>query len=385
MIGRRVVVLVALGVLAAGAVGGAGPAQAEGTVTVSGHGYGHGRGMSQYGAYGYATEYGWNHQQILGHYYGGTTIGARPNSPVTVRLVSLDGPTLTVTSGAAFTVAGVLVSGGSAATVSLRPDGLIELVTSSGCGEAPVWSTLIPSTDVISTVAVPTSFSDLLSVCAGGEQRGYRGWLRLAGDGGGRVVNTVWLEDYLRGVVPRESPASWGDAAGEQGMSALRAQAVAARSYAWSEGRAPYAQTCDTTSCQVYRGAALNGEPIEDPRTDAAIADTAGQVLVDAGDVVVRAEFHSSSGGYTAGGAFPAVPDDGDAVSPHHDWTVTVPAGALGVGTVTAVDVLARNGLGADGGRVETVRVTGTAGAVEMSGASFRSKLKLKSDWFTLG
>ena len=67
------------------------------------------------------------------------------------------------------------------------------------------------------------------------------------------------MEDYLRGVVPRESPASWGDAAGGAGINALRAQAVAARSYAQAENRYPYAKTCDTTTCQVYGGAGLNG------------------------------------------------------------------------------------------------------------------------------
>src|SRR5262252_5969084 len=46
------------------------------TVTLSGHGYGHGIGMSQVGAYGYAVHFGWTAQQILAHYYGGTTPGS---------------------------------------------------------------------------------------------------------------------------------------------------------------------------------------------------------------------------------------------------------------------------------------------------------------------
>ena len=64
----------------------------------------------------------------------------------------------------------------------------------------------------------------------------YRGtvefWDTAAGT---RVVNNVLVEQYLRGVVPREVPASWG--AAPNGMEALKAQAVAARSYGVSQTR----------------------------------------------------------------------------------------------------------------------------------------------------
>jgi SpoIID/LytB domain protein len=93
----------------------------------------------------------------------------------------------------------------------------------------------------------------MLSVCTATGTRQYRGELSVVWSGGAQhTVNTLPMEDYLRGVVPRESPASWGDAAGGKGIEALKAQAVAARSYAWSEGRTAYAKTCDTTTCQVY-------------------------------------------------------------------------------------------------------------------------------------
>jgi SpoIID/LytB domain protein len=195
------------------------------------------------------------------------------------------------------------------------------------------------------------------------------------------------MEDYLRGVVPRESPASWADVANGAGLNALMAQAVAARSYARSEARYAYATTCDTTTCQVYGGAGLNGVSVEDARTDRAVANTTGDVMTLAGQVA-RTEFHSSSGGWTAGGTFPAVQDDGDVASPYHDWSVAVPRAtistAFGVGTVQAVTVLTRNGLGADGGRVLTVRVTGSGGSVTVSGMDFRTALGLRSDWFVV-
>src|SRR2546430_17125431 len=55
------------------------------TFTFYGSGWGHGLGMSQYGAYGLARK-GWSHQQILRHYYQGTTVGPARQSPATLRI-----------------------------------------------------------------------------------------------------------------------------------------------------------------------------------------------------------------------------------------------------------------------------------------------------------
>jgi len=51
----------------------AAPAGSGALLVFTGHGWGHGVGMSQYGAYGYA-QHGWTYQQILAHYYPGTTL-----------------------------------------------------------------------------------------------------------------------------------------------------------------------------------------------------------------------------------------------------------------------------------------------------------------------
>ena len=165
---------------------------------------------------------------------------------------------------------------------------------------------------------------------------------------------------------------------------------MAARSYAISENRYSYAKTCDTTSCQVYGGAALNGRWIEDSRTDTAITMTAGQGRVTSGGAVARTEFSASTGGYTAGGTFPAVADDGDATSsnPYHDWQVTIPASTVvaawpSIGGFSSMRVTGRNDLGADGGRVTTVDVVGTAGTVHTTGDDVRIQLGLGSNWFT--
>jgi SpoIID/LytB domain protein len=227
--------------------------------------------------------------------------------------------------------------------------------------------------------------SQLLTICDTG--RTYRGTLTLVnGDGASRVVNTVGMDDYLRGVVPHESPASWGDAAGGKGMAALQAQAVAARSYAAASNRYAWAKICDTQSCQVYQGAGLNGTVTEDPRSNTAVTSTSAKVLTRSG-AVVSAEFSSSTGGWTAGGDFPAVEDLGDSVAPYHNWTTSIPAStvgdAFGVGTLQSITVT-RNGLGADGGRVLTAKVTGSSGSTTVTGDEFRSTLGLKSDWFSV-
>ena len=76
-------------------------ASANTTFTFTGHGYGHGVGMGQYGAQGYALQ-GWTHEQILAHYYQGTTLGPSGVSQVRVLLQEkLTQATASVPSGLA--------------------------------------------------------------------------------------------------------------------------------------------------------------------------------------------------------------------------------------------------------------------------------------------
>jgi hypothetical protein len=164
---------------------------------------------------------------------------------------------------------------------------------------------------------------------------------------------------------------------------------VAARSYAVAQNRYSYAKICDTTSCQVYGGAGRSGAFIEAASTNAAVSATAGQVRV-ANGVVQSTEYSSSTGGYTAGGTFPAVPDDGDATAgnPNHNWTVNLSpsaiASAYGIGTFQAIVFTARNGLGDLGGRVISMQIIGSAKTVTRSGSGFAADWGLKSDWFGL-
>ena len=216
----------------------------------------------------------------------------------------------------------------------------------------------------------------------------YRGSLRNAPAGGldRDTVNVVGLESYLRGVVPREMPSGWSPAA-------LQTQAVAARTYAaYERAHAPAGrtyQTCDSTACQVYGGVAA-----ETASTDAAIAATRGQIREYAGQPAFT-QFSSSNGGWTVRGSLayqPARPDPYDAWPGNrmHDWSTTVSAAQLqaawpALGTPTGIQVLERDGNGDWGGRVLGLRLTGTAGAVTVSGSDFRMKLGLRSAWFTFG
>jgi hypothetical protein len=153
-------------------------------------------------------------------------------------------------------------------------------------------------------------------------------------------------------------------------------------------------KTCDTAACQVYLGVQVQPDGgattrLEDSRSDQAVADTAGVVRTMGDGNVARTEFSSSTGGWTAGGTFTAVPDDGDDTpsNPNHKWRVDVPVAAVqdaypSVGTVKSVRVATRNGLGDWGGRATQVIIQGESGSMTVSGASFQTRLSLKSDWF---
>ncbi len=385
---RRVVTLAAVPVLLAGlaiavAVDRGEPAiapavAADTPYTISGHGHGHGRGMGQWGAYGYAKNDGWSAERIVTHYYGGTELGDVTDRRLGVRLVGLDGRGLDVTSDAGARVAGRDVAPGEAVHLTPTAGGGAGVVVTRGCDGEVLWqdTTGHPWVDPIDPGADRPA-NEHLKLCGGNT---FRGSLGVALDGAeSRVLNHLDLEDYLLGVVPVEAKAEWADSGGKE---ALRAQAIAARSYAATEQRYPYAETCDTQDCQVYGGASR-----EDPRTTEAVRTTAGKVVTRGGQPVAT-EFSSSTGGYTSGGVFPAVEDLGDALSPTHDWTHSTTAGAIasafGVGELLSINVVGRNDVGVDGGRVTELEVIGTGGTARVSGMEARTKLGIKSDWFTV-
>jgi stage II sporulation protein D len=102
-----------------------------------------------------------------------------------------------------------------------------------------------------------------------------------------RPVNSVYMEDYLKGVVPIEMYPSWN-------LEALKSQAVAARTYAMSYLKRGMIN--DTISYQVYGGY------IWHPNTTKAVDDTKGQVLQYNGRLI-DAVYSASNGGMTESNA----------------------------------------------------------------------------------
>jgi stage II sporulation protein D len=121
--------------------------------------------------------------------------------------------------------------------------------------------------------------------------RSYRGAVEVRRAAGGKliVVNDLDIEEYLKGVIPAEVPFDWEE-------EALKAQAVASRSYALYQkreaGRLPY-DIRATVDSQVYLGMRAERE-----RSTRAVEATAGIVVLYAGEII-PAFYHSSCGGHT--------------------------------------------------------------------------------------
>jgi stage II sporulation protein D len=357
--------LVVIGAARATGVQTSEPVPGEAVFLVSGRGWGHGVGLSQYGAYGMANE-GASYGRILSYYYTGTQLGKTATDEVRV-LLAEGRRAVTVSSSLPFNA--VDASGQTtklpAGPLVLKPD--LALPVSGG----------------LSAVVGPVVFrAGKAPISLDG--RAYRGKLEVAVQGSFlRVVNTVQIESYLQGVVAGEMPQTWP-------LEALKAQAVAARSYALAnlvKGK-PFDLYSDQRS-QVYGG--LAGEK---PRTSDAVRATAGQVVLYGGKVASTLYF-SSSGGKTAnavdvfGVSIPYLvsrPDPWDKASPYHRWGPVL----LGARTVQSrLDVPARvvdaAGVPTPSGRLRTVTLQTTAGATSVPAALLRTSLGLRSTWFSIG
>jgi stage II sporulation protein D len=339
---------------------------------ISGHGWGHGLGMSQYGAYGYAL-HGWTYDRIVKHYYTGTTIGQAPVSRVRVLLAD-KATRVTIASKLPFQVVD-----GSGSKHALDAG-------SYAVGPGFKYTDPTDSQAKPAALAYPLEFRPgSTAVALNG--RGYRGSFRVLklANGKIRVVNVVGLDLYLRGVVPSEMPKGWAS-------EALKAQAVAARSYALSHLHASggfdlYPDTRD----QVYLGISH-----EAPSTNAAVNATAGQVVFYKGKVA-STYFFSTSGGRTASVQdlypdSPAIPylvsvsDPYDSISPYHDWgPYRYTARKLARGLKSPGKLLDVQTVVASSGRVRSVVATGSKGEATATGSEVRSALGLRSTWFQVG
>jgi stage II sporulation protein D len=398
------------------------------TFTIVGGGYGHGIGMSQYGAHGMALR-GAGAGRIISFYYGGAQ--ARPATlPATVRVGLLQANRDPSTGGrldrvlvkgvevpgrggsGRFSVSGVTPGGRTVkrtlsghVTWSIKPEGggtsVFDLSrrrvfgpTRAGTGVVVRFETALPP----ARLSLPQT---------GQQLRWGRLDVHLVRDDRGvtrpRAVAVIPFNRYLRGLA--EMPGSFAN-------EALRAQAIAARSYALAavqdHGQHYRHRSWDGCDCAVYAtvrdqhyAGYANEQGYWGARWVAAVRGT-GSLVVRYGSRVVQAYYSSSSGGYTSSNAqwgsaprpwFPSRSDDpydrggGAHRNPNFRWTKTVSAAALGarlgIGTATAVR---ETKMPSWGGRVSRITVTGVKDgrrtSATVTGAWFKTAYGLKSTKF---
>ncbi len=385
---------------------------ADGVFDIVGHGWGHGRGLSQWGARQAADE-GARESQITSFYYPGTSRSSSIANPTIRVLLTADtGSDVIVRPEAGLRVAYRAQSGTQRSMVlpstvngcavgwwralATRSDIAIEAL----CGQS--WRPWRGTAQVDgSTAVVFAAPDDIVDVArrqsSGFDRRAYRGSIEAYRSGNTlSAVNAVGIEKYLRSVVPNEMPSSWP-------QEALRAQAVAARTYALreAEDRGGSFDVYDTTASQVYPGARAYDSSwrvvrtYESATTDAAVAATSGLHLRHDGRPAFT-QFSSSNGGVTAAGTQPYLTRRSDGwdraatANSRLNWTDSVSVGSLEraypqVGRLLRIRVLDREGLGDWGGRILTMRLEGTGGSVTIAGDSrVRSALGTNSSYLTL-
>jgi stage II sporulation protein D len=335
---------------------------------VHGRGFGHGVGMSAYGAYGYAL-HGRSHEFILGHYFTGTTIGTLPGPRVVRVLLDVSGGDI----------------GFSAA--------------SSACGRALDPARTYQAHRSGDAVVLRSSAGKPLADCGRRLRAAGRGRVEIAGLGSYRgaletvptasasgslnVVNALAVDQYVKGVVPNESPPSWP-------AEELKAQAIASRSFALTGGVGGngFDLYADTRS-QVYEG--LDSEYAN---TNAIVAETRGQVVEYQGKVA-ETLFSACSGGHTEsivnvfGSSVPylvGVPDPYDYYCPLHRWTlrfsgpeISAKLGAYLKGRLKQV-VIAKRGVSP---RIIEAKLIGTGGVSTVSGEQLEVALGGYDTWMS--
>ena len=400
-------------------------------VTIKGKGFGHGVGMAQDGIYsmGRANK---STAEMLAAFYPGTTIGKKGGQVRVVVSSAGSEAVLTFPNGGridaegesrgfpvqaspgeqirvAFengryvvgpTPAGEAGGGGSSGTTTTTAGEGATTTSTTGA----TTSTTQPQITVPSTAAPPappptspqssraaqssqpSSAGPLRATPAGGgtiglaSGRRYRGLLEVKSAGGAlRLVNAVDVETYLKGM-GEVRDGSWPAAA-------LRAQAIAARTYAL-RAMSFGGEICADQRCQVYLGAQA-----EYAAMNKAVADTAGQVVMHKGKLASTV-YSANGGGHSAtreegfgteGEAYPYLRAAPYMTRDPLPWTERVSvqdvAKALGyTGELTDVRV-ARKG---PSGRALSVELEGSAGRMEVTGRVFDARLGLKSTLFTL-
>ncbi|HET9848769.1 MAG TPA: SpoIID/LytB domain-containing protein [Candidatus Dormibacteraeota bacterium] len=370
----------------------------------TGKGNGHGLGMSQWGARGRASA-GQDYRKILATYYPHTKIESRDTSgQVRIALsddpIDLARPWPRLFGPLPFIAGPVSVDGvpqlevGATSSLGFDTDAagqpIAFLLSANGSRGAPV---VIKQTMTIRTASAAGIRTNIMQVMGGdfrtgAEQRRYAGILQVIPKGGATIlpVNVLPMEDYLKGVVPAEMPAYWG-------VEALKAQAIAGRTYALEHlGGADFDLRASEAD-QAYSG--LTDQRAE---SNAAVDGTKGQVLTYQGNPIV-AFYMASDGGHTESSEYRFVTwDHGPQLRSHlgylsgisdsfdraPSWQVG-PFSAAGAATVLrdsgqdigdrllGIDILQKDA----SGRLVGVRLRGSSATVEISGPRLRA-------WFGL-
>ena len=195
------------------------------------------------------------------------------------------------------------------------------------------------------------------------------------------AINHVDLEQYLYSVVGAEAVSTWP-------IEALKAQAVAARSYALykrNTGTNSFYDVDTTVGTQVYKG--LDSEYTT---THEAVDGTLGQIMTYNNEVILAA-FHSSSGGHTENvedvwsSPLPYLRAviDYDHQSPVFEWQQVIPVTEIqnlvaGIGIIKGLKPVQMT----PRGRIVTMEVLGDRGTTTVSGKKLRQALKLRSTLF---
>jgi stage II sporulation protein D len=372
-------------------------ASAADSFTFYGSGWGHGLGMSQWGAYGLAKQ-GWGYAGILTHFYSSTRVSIDQAPPAILRIGLAQGRQrvhLGAVNGPVDLLLGNRKTGSVVGTI---PSGQTWVVRAVGkkyrifdASGARVGADVGgPATNLLAVRGDGTR----IKIPEAGHQyaHGYAE-LNLFNCNPGcreRVILVVAPEQYLFGL--SEVPSSWP-------MAALKAQVVAARTYAYTKV-STYGQHRSGCNCalyatsfdQVYAGwdkeAGLDGA-----RWVSAVNATAGRVAKYQGNTI-QAFYMSSSGGYTennenvwGGTAIPYLrgvcdPGDYSTANPNAIWNLSFPADrvtrrlGLGIGHVKRFKDTQRG----VSGRIMTTVVQGATGTAIVTGATLRSALGLPDD-----
>lgn len=394
---------------------GAGPAAAEVELTFNGGGWGHGIGMSQYGARGFAAN-GKTGEQILTHYYSGTTVSGT-ESPATVRIgLQHDVGQL---SGSTTGGATLACSTGGSASLAAGSWSYSPIGNGAGRFKRGDGTAILDCWGAVTMAYLPGILT--LNGAGGFASHTYRhGTLEMsvnpANAGLVRGIAVIGAEGdnpaidvYLYGL--GEMPSSWP-------IEALRAQAMAGRTYALDKiarlGQRRESPRCDcaltsTVYDQAYVGydketAAYGSQWVQ-------AVQSSRFSTVKYGGQLIQAYYSSSSGGATennelvwGGTALPylrGVPDpyDGTGGNPNHRWSVRFTWSALqsklngssdtSVGTLKSIQIVPP--LGTSGRVIPVqsdgsggVKIVGSSGTKRVSGDRLRGILGLKSTLFTI-